>query len=379
MDGIAILITLLTVIVVMLLDRSRNTRIQKILNWFPAILFAYVVPAILVQLFGWDMSQVALHDWSKSFIMPGAIVLVMSALSFSQLKIIGYRPILVFVAGSFTVALFPILFFSILKPFAGPFFDLVIYDEYWKGLAPIVGSWIGGSTSMLVLKEVAECPEGLFLSILVMDNIIVNIWTLIMFQLIQKSDWFNTQMRISDQIPDFVPDELRLKAKDQVPTLLTGIICLLAVLLSQWLISSFILKVIILSIAGLLFGNFLSFWNHTFVLKIGGVFIITIMAILGLKLNFSEVNLPFSIVGFCIVWLISHYIIMTLTAYLLKLHMAWVPIASMANVGGISTAPAVTKAYNEEWMPHAILLAILSMVSGTTWGLLTIWLFGLIG
>ena len=62
----------------------------------------------------------------------------------------------------------------------------------------------------------------------------------------------------------------------------------------------------------------------------------------------------------------------------MKLNMAWVPIASMANLGGISTAPAVTAAYNEEWMPHAILLAILSMVSGTAWGMVTIALFQLV-
>jgi uncharacterized membrane protein len=48
----------------------------------------------------------------------------------------------------------------------------------------------------------------------------------------------------------------------------------------------------------------------------------------------------------------------------LNVHMAWVPIASMANLGGISTAPAVPSAYNKAWMPHAILLAILSMVTG---------------
>jgi len=50
----------------------------------------------------------------------------------------------------------------------------------------------------------------------------------------------------------------------------------------------------------------------------------------------------------------------------------------MANLGGISTAPAVTAAYEKRWMPHAILLSILSMVSGTFWGLLTIFLFGII-
>ena len=58
-----------------------------------------------------------------------------------------------------------------------------------------------------------------------------------------------------------------------------------------------------------------------------------------------------------------------------SLHAAWIPIASMANLGGISTAPAVTAAYEKKWMPHAIVLSILSMVTGTMWGVLTIFIF----
>jgi len=83
------------------------------------------------------------------------------------------------------------------------------------------------------------------------------------------------------------------------------------------------------------------------------------------------------LVGLVAVWMILHLVFMVFVARLLRLHMAWVPIASMANLGGISTAPAVTAAYNEEWMPHAVVLAILSMVSGTAWGAVTIFLFGL--
>ena len=79
-----------------------------------------------------------------------------------------------------------------------------------------------------------------------------------------------------------------------------------------------------------------------------------------------------------VLWLLIRYIFMMMLARLLNLHMAWVPIGSMANLGGISTAPAVTAAYNPEWMPHAILLAILSMVTGTAWGMFTIFLFGLL-
>ena len=47
----------------------------------------------------------------------------------------------------------------------------------------------------------------------------------------------------------------------------------------------------------------------------------------------------------------------------------------MANVGGIATAPAVTAAYEKKWMPHAIILAVLSMATGTLWGMLTLHFF----
>ena len=100
------------------------------------------------------------------------------------------------------------------------------------------------------------------------------------------------------------------------------------------------------------------------------------MAILGLKLNFNALEIPTMLILISVIWLVLHYIGMMLIAYYLNIHAAWIPIASMANLGGISTAPAVTAAYEKQWMPHAIVLSILSMVSGTAWGLLTIYLFG---
>ncbi|MGB5403153.1 MAG: DUF819 family protein, partial [Robiginitalea sp.] len=109
-----------------------------------------------------------------------------------------------------------------------------------------------------------------------------------------------------------------------------------------------------------------------------GVSIVLIMAILGLKLDFANLSLPISLVLLVLIWLILHFGFMLLTARLLKTNIAWVAIGSMANLGGISTAPAVTAAYKKELMPHAIILAILSMVTGTGWGMLTIYLFGLL-
>lgn len=231
---------------------------------------------------------------------------------------------------------------------------------------------------MLILKELSGANESIFLVILVMDNVLVNIWTILMFQKIKRSDSFNSFFKIKDTFQDFIPDDIDLKQNGSANAIITLGICLLSVLLCHYFISSFLFKIVVLSALGLILGNSLKFWNHGLMIKGGGFLIISIMAILGLKLNFSNFSIPISIVVFSIIWLISHYVIMMIVAYILRLNMAWVPIASMANVGGISTAPAVTKAYNEEWMPHAILLSILSMVTGTYWGMLTIYLFTLL-
>lgn len=376
MEITSILLVSFTIVSIIWLERSQSASISKILEWIPAILFAYIIPAIFTHLFNWDLSEVELHSWSKNFIMPMAIVFVMSALSFRQLRAVGWRPIVVFVSGSFAVATLPFLLLWLLGLFSDVFHIQIVDEGYWEGLVTLVGSWIGGSTSQLILKELSGCSEAMFLVILVMDSVLINIWTILMFQKIKKSESINRILKIKDKPIDFIPNEVTIQRTDHA--ILNICICVALVILSYFFIDSFLLKVVILSIVGLLLGNLVSIWNHSLMIKGGGYLIITIMAILGLKLNFSNFYLPGSVIFFSIIWLVLHYVVMMIAAYLLKLNMAWVPIASMANVGGISTAPAVTKAYNEEWMPHAILLSILSMVTGTYWGMLTIWLFGVV-
>jgi len=363
-------ISALTVVTVYLLDKWENRYLQAFFNWVPAILLAYLIPAAISALTGQDYSGADIHQYSRSYFIPLAIVAVMSSLSIRQLKAIGWKPIAVFVSGSCWIALFPALI-AFFLPDSHLITGVWVEQEYWKGIPPIVGSWIGGSTSQLVLKELVACPEHIFLTILVLDNILVNIWTILMFQGIKESDWLNRSLRITNLT--MPPDPPERNAKVLHPVICSGIL-LGAVLLTHWIPMPFVAQIIVLSIIGLLLSNLIETWNFDFVLKLGGILILTVMAILGLKLKFSLVQFETSLLLFLIVWLISHFILMLLAAKLLNINTAWVPIASMANVGGIATAPAVTAAYEKKWMPHAILLAILSMATGTFWGMATIFL-----
>ncbi|APQ17235.1 DUF819 family protein [Maribacter hydrothermalis] len=359
-----------TVFVVYFLDRWENKHIKSLFDWVPAILLAYIIPAIISYLLKVDYSQASIHDFSKDYFIPLAIIAVMSSLSLSQLKAIGLRPIIVFASGSLFIAVFPVILMIIFSE-TDLIAEILVTDQYWMGIPPIVGSWIGGSTSQLVLKELVECPENIFLIVLVMDTILVNVWTIIMFQSIKKSNILNRWFKITDVA---IPEDIRVDYGNKLGPIISVAVVLGVVILCNFLIDSFVIKVVLLSLLGLALSNFIPSWNYRFALKIGGILIIVVMAVLGLKLQIATLGFNMPFLGFLIVWLVGHFLFMIGVAKLLNVNMAWVPIASMANVGGIATAPAVTAAYNLKWMPHAIVLAILSMATGTFWGMLTIWL-----
>lgn len=363
-------IATITVIAVYFLDRWENRHIKSIFDWVPAILLAYIIPAIISYVLNVDYSQATIHDFSKDYFIPLAIIAVMSSLSLTQLKAIGLKPLLVFASGSLFIAVFPIVFLLLFSE-TDLVSEIMIQEGYWLGIPPIVGSWIGGSTSQLVLKELVECPENIFLTVLVMDNILVNIWTILMFQSIKKSDKLNAGFKVTDIA---IPEDIRVETGVKLNPMVSIAIILGIVVLCNFLIESFVAKVVLLSFLGLAISNFIKQWNYKFALKAGGILIIVVMAILGLKLQIATLGFNMPFLGFLVVWLVGHFLFMILIAKLLNINMAWVPIASMANVGGIATAPAVTAAYNLKWMPHAIVLAILSMATGTFWGMLTIWL-----
>ena len=363
-----VLITIFTVLLVLFLERLNSTWIKKIFNWLPSILLAYLIPAVCSYILNRDFSEVTIHQWSKDLFIPLAIVAVMSSLSVSQLKKVGWKPIAVFLSGSLWIAIFPVgflLFFQNTDFVSESLLGL----ERWKGIPPIVGSWIGGSTSQLVLKELVACPEALFLTILVLDNILVNLWTIGMFQTIKKSDTVNRLLGIQSYEP---PSEVNTNQNKSQSPLLSISILFGSVFLAHISLPSFVGKVVALSILGLGFGFFIKSWNSQFTLQLGSILILLVMAVLGLKLQFDLIQFDIVFMGFLVVLVKQPFLVMLGAAKLLNVHAAWVPIASMANVGGIATAPAVTAAYEKKWMPHAIILAVLSMATGTFWGMVTV-------
>ena len=366
---LGILIAFSVSIFVMWIAKFNNKIVQKILHWLPAILLTFLIPGVLSFIFDLSLENIVLHDWSKAYIYPITIFCIMSSMSLSQLKIVGLKPLLLFFIGSFTIAVIPAILFMLYYMGSEDMIDL------WKGIIPIVGSWIGGSSSMLVLKEYVSVREDLFLSVLLLDNMIQNIVMIFLFQIIRRTGELNQKFKFTQSIP-LIENKTEGKVKSK-NSFLSVLIALGITALVVGMKFNFITNVIILSILGLIIGNVLKFWSFDINLKIGSIGIIFIMSILGLKLKFNDFELPMILILFMINWMIINIIVIAYFNYKLKISMAWGPIAMMANIGGISTSPALAAAYNEKLMPHAVVLAIVSMATGTFWGFLTTFLIEL--
>ena len=188
MDNIiSIVIVSITLLFILFVEKQKWRPIKVLLQWFPAILFAYLIPALITHSFDLSLEKVSLHDWSKKLLIPIAILTIMGSMSIKSLRVVAGKPLILFFLGSFTIAILPVIIIYLSIMIFPSSKDFIFNMEYWKGLIPIVGSWIGGSTSQLVLKEYVGTSEQMFLSILILDNILVNIWTMLMFQLIKQS------------------------------------------------------------------------------------------------------------------------------------------------------------------------------------------------
>ena len=353
--------------VYLILRVEASSRLEKFTRWVPAILLAYVIPAMVNPVLLKISEDHLIHSLSKEYLLPLTVLCAMSSISLNDIKIVAGRPLIYFLLSSAIIAICPVillLVFSLIPDFH----EFLIVDQGYTSTLPVVGSWIGGSSSMLVLKELAETPETLFLSVLVLDNVIVNVWTLFLFQWIKKTPWLNQRFSREEVVFDTKVSNERQKTN--LFWSLTAIASIVA--LSSLFNLSFLIKIIVFSLLGMLLANVFRFWDHKTLQKLSKLLIIAVMSVLGLKLNLNYLEFNPRLITFLSAWMVLQFGLSFWLALRMNISLVWVPLASMANVGGVSTAPAVASAYDKRLMPHAIVLAIVSMVTGTFWGLITL-------
>lgn len=406
----AILLGIFLVVLTFIFRTSQSVRPfwQRFYTYVPSLLLCYIFPATLNSLGIISGEQSSLYKVSTTYLLPAALVLLTSTADLRAIMRLGNKALLTFLSGTIGIIFgAPIAFWTVMKLVPG-FREQAIAQEYWKGLVTISGSWIGGSSSQLALKEIYGCSEELFAIILVVDAVVSTSWTACLIYGAAYRDtidrWLHADTSAIDEVKQRI---LAYKVEPDRPTNLLDLSTILALgfgggalahalayVLSTHLLpykaslatygldpfTSNFLWVVILSTS---LGIGLSFTKLRKLEKLGTtdlatLFVYVLIMTIGMRLDLSNLGGNFGLFLVAVIWMLIHILVMLITARLIRAPYFFVAVGSQANIGGVSTAPAVASIFHPALAPVGVLLAVLSHVLGTYGGLVTAWLMRLV-
>ena len=377
---------------------------RKIYGLIPPLLFCYLIPGFLNSYHIIHGETSGLYRFATNYLLPTSLILLLSTANLKAIFGLGNKALIIFFTGSIgiviggPIALYTVSLFS-------DSFSVAAHDAgYWKGLVTITGSWIGGSSSQLALKEIYGCSEELFVIILVIDALVANIWTALLFYgagITHKIDvWLGADATL---IEDVKKNILKYKETKDKPADLkylafilgvgfggtaiahagSGFISKLFIPHRDWLISHglepFASQFLWLILLSTTIGILLSFTRVRKMEKLGStdfatLFIYFLIMTIGMRLDLFNIGANVGLLAVAVIWMLIHIVSMIVAAKIIKAPFFFVAVGSQANIGGVATAPAVAAAFHPSLAPVGVLLAVLSHVIGTYAGLISAWL-----
>jgi uncharacterized membrane protein len=259
--------------------------------------------------------------------------------------------------------------------------------DTWMGMGALSGSWIGGSSNMVAIKESIGTPEGIFGVMIVVDVLIGYGWMGIVMALSGVQDrvdrFFKVDRSIVDDLNRRIAD---FQASQRRPMEFVDLAVIVAIgmgagwvatRLGAWLpplgsiITAFGWTVILASTIGIA----LSFTRASRLegagaSHVGNLFLYLLLTTLGAQADLRAVlDAPvFFAIG--VVWITFHAALLFLGGRLLKAPMFLIATASQANIGGVVSAPIVASVYQPSLAPVGLLLGVLGNILGLYAGLL---------
>ncbi|GAB4030949.1 DUF819 family protein [Spirosoma jeollabukense] len=407
-DAIILGIFLVLLTLIFQTSQSEHPFWQRAYTYVPSLLLCYIFPAAMNSFGVISGDQSSLYKVATTYLLPAALVLLTSTADLRAIVRLGPKALITFMSGTVGIIIgAPIAFFLVMWLIPG-FREQAIANEYWKGLVTISGSWIGGSSSQLALKEIYGCSEALFAVILVVDAVVSTTWTACLIYGAAYKDKIDGWLKADNTSIEEVKQRiLAYKEESDRPANLLDLSTILALGfgggalahgLAYWIsttlqpykttlaaygldpFTSNFLWVVILSTS---LGIGLSFTRLRKLEKLGTtdlatLFVYFLIMTIGMRLDLSNIGGNLGLFLVAVIWMLIHIIIMLITARVIRAPYFFVAVGSQANIGGVSTAPAVASIFHPALAPVGVLLAVLSHVLGVYGGLITGWLMQLV-
>ncbi|HPB64946.1 MAG TPA: DUF819 family protein [Spirochaetales bacterium] len=350
----------------------------KVFKYVPAIVMLYFFAMLLSTLGVWQKTPqiTAAYKALKDGLLPAMIFLMLLRCDLRKIFKLGPRMLLGFFAATITIMIGFIVTFAIFKGAFEP--------GSWKAFAALSGSWIGGTGNMVAIQGALDVPDANMGYTLLIDSINYSIWVMFLLWVVSFAPAFNKWTKANSKVLDEVGQKLgaategnrtNVEFVDLIVLLGTS---LLVSALSIWLggmlpksvfFQSSTWTVLIATAAGVICAMTplakLPGSNH-----LSNLMLYTIVGLIASRANFAELTQApiYILAGFCILGI--HAILLALVAKLCKLDLFTCGVASLANIGGVASAPILAASYGEALVPIGVLMALMGYIVGTGGGLL---------
>lgn len=409
-DTIIFGILMLTLGFVFYTSSSENSGWKKFYKYVPALLMAYMLPAIFTstgvispewQTIGNEgeiiINKSQLYYIASRFLLPAALVLMTLSIDLKAVFNLGPKALIMFLTGTVGIIIggpIAVLLVSIISPEtvggAGP-------DAVWRGLATLAGSWIGGGANQAAMLEIYQYNTKNYASFVIVDIVVANIWMAILLLGIGKSKKIDAWLKADSSAIETLVTKVSTYS-DKItrnPTLSDFMVILsiafVVVGASHFganLISNFLINNVdsvsdstsamssfgsqffwMISIATFL-GIGLSFtklktYEGAGASKIGSVFIYILVATIGMKMDLKQIFDAPGLIIVGLIWMTTHVLLLLIMAKIIRAPYFFLAVGSQANVGGAASAPVVAAAFHPSLASVDVLLAVFGYVVGT--------------
>ncbi len=367
-------LTVLLFIASMLVYIEAKSR-AKLFEYLPAIVILYFTVMTLSTLELWAKTDEvnSAYNAFKSNLLPAMIFLMLLQSDIRKIFKLGKKILLTFFLASLSISLGFIVMFSMMNGF--------FEEGAWRAFGALSGSWMGGTGNMVAIQSALELPDSKMGYVLLIDSIDYAIWVMILLALVPFAKRFNQWTKADGDLLEKLSSTLeREKEKKSInfPSLfmMLGLALMVSVIAQQVApllpTTSFLTNttwiVIFATLAGIGFGM-TPLSKEASAEPLANIMLYLIVALIASRANFSELTQAplYIMAGFMII--VIHASIMVFFAKLFKLDLFSLGVASLANIGGVASAPILAGAYHKALIPIGVLMAMMGYIVGTFMGL----------
>lgn len=361
---------------VMLLCAGIFPALEKVLGWklfdvLPPIVLTYLLVTALAVSGAWRATPAiaSAQQAVTGVMLPAMLFLLLATCDLRAVLALGPRMLGTFLAATASVCLAFLLVFLLLRS--------VLPAGGWMVLAAVNGSWVGGSANLIAVKQAIGLPDTALSQALLMDALCYSVWVVALFAAVPLAAAFNRWTRAS-ALP--VPAASTLTtgpASAGVIVLWLGlglVISLGAAEVATRFPTSRVLsatswKLLLATAAGLVVARTpLGRMPGSFPLASG--MLAVLVAVMASQSSFAGLLTAPLFVGAGLLVLAVHATLLATAARLFHFDLALCSVSSLANIGGVASAPLIAAAHSPLLVPVGVLMAMLGYVLGTGAGLM---------